>query len=419
MNDSTAIRTWLERRETQLLDLLEQLVVIESHAAHPAGVAAVAAVLVAELDPVGFSIEETAQRPIPPSQRWLEELFSPGVPYTDLGSTYSGLGPGASPGQLLLLGDLDTAFPFGSLSENPFRVENKRAYGPGIADMKGGLVVMVGALQVLHALGIERPDVALVLAGDEQAGSLGSRRVIEEIGQGADWCLCVECARGGGKLMSSRGHIGVGSLRVTGVEAHTGSARDSGVNALETLSRLVLAFNGLSDPEFGVLVTVTLARSGRRRSIVPALAEAVVDIRTSSVESWEATTTRMRETATAEADASRTKIDLQMHSHRPGVAQDEETDRMLELAARIGSELNLEIDAIGSAAAGSSAFRDPGTATLDGLGPLGGGLMTTDEHIEIDSLVPRAALLASLIHRLPQLPHRALAASEARATAPD
>jgi glutamate carboxypeptidase len=405
VSSAQTIRRWLDRERPRLVELLELLVVTESHAAHPAGVAAVAETLAAELAPVGFSLEATPQSPVPASLHWLEGIFSPGIPYTDLGATYSGVAAGTG-GRLLLLGDLDTAFPVGALADAPFRIESGRAYGPGIADMKGGLVVLVAALQALHALGIERPEIALVLAGDEQAGSLGSRPIIEAAARNADWCLCVECARRGGKLMAARGHIGVGSLRITGAEAHTGSARDKGVNALEALARLVLAFNALSDPGAGTLVTVTIARAGRRRSIVPASAEAVVDIRTRAIEDWERTTTRMRELVAHVAADSRAEIELLMHSHRPGVVWDEQTDRMLALTRQIGSELDMDIEAFASAAAGSSSFRQPTVTTLDGLGPVGAGLMTADEHIEIDSIVPRAALLAELIHRLPRLTDR-------------
>ena len=405
VSGAQTIQQWLDGERPRLVELLEELVVTESHATHPAGVAAVAATLAAELAPMGFSLEATPQSPVPASLHWLEELFSPGIPYTDLGATYSAHAAG-SRGRLLLLGDLDTAFPVGALVDTPFRIEDGRAFGPGIADMKGGLVVLVAALQALHALGIERPDVSLVLAGDEQAGSLGSRPIIEEAAREADWCLCVECARRGGKLMAARGHIGVGSLRITGTEAHTGSARDHGVNALEALARLVLAFNALSDPGAGTLVTVTIARAGRRRSIVPASAEAVVDIRTRAIEHWERTTARMQEIVADVAGDSRAEIELLVHSHRPGVVRDERTDQMLALARNIGGDLDIDIDAFTSAAAGSSAFRPSAVTTLDGLGPVGAGLMTAGEHIEIDSIVPRAALLAELIHQLPQLPGR-------------
>ena len=110
---------------------------------------------------------------------------------------------------------------------------------------------MVAALQALAELGLDRPEIALVLAGDEQAGSLGSRRAIEQIGVDARWCLCVECARRGGKLMGPRGHIGVGSVVVSGSEAHTGSSPGGGVDALNALARLILAFDNLSNPTEG------------------------------------------------------------------------------------------------------------------------------------------------------------------------
>ena len=203
--------------------------------------------------------------------------------------------------------------------------------------------------------------------------------------------------------MAARGHIGVGRLIVKGVEAHTGSARSEGINALEAVARLVIAFNLLTDPQAGTLVTVTMAESGRRRSIVPAHAVATVDIRTRAPDRWEAVTTTMRGLAEQEEHKSGARIELLMHNHRPGVLWDGGTDRMLELAREVGGELSIPIEAFESAAAGSSAFRRPSTPTLDGLGPLGADLMTMQENIDLDSLVPRAALLAGIIHRLPGL----------------
>lgn len=403
MKSVLAAAEWLAARRSRYLELLEQLVTTESHAAHPDGVATVADTVIAELAPLGFQFERTPQSALPVTDHWLEELLSPGVSYTGLGATYSGSRPGVGAGRLLLLGDLDTAFPVGTLTDFPFRVDGNNAYGPGIADMKGGLVVLVAALEALHHFDLATPGIALVLSGDEQAGSLGSRPIIERASEGVDWCLCVECARRGGKLMAARGHIGVGRLIVKGVEAHTGSARSEGINALEAVARLVIAFNRLTDPEAGTLVTVTMAESGRRRSIVPAHAVATVDIRTRAPEPWEAVTTAMRGLAEEEENKSGARIELLMHNHRPGVLWDGGTDRMLELAREVGGELSIPIEAFESAAAGSSAFRPPSTPTLDGLGPLGSNLMTMQENIDLDSLVPRAAMLTEIIHRLPGL----------------
>ena len=139
------------------------------------------------------------------------------------------------------------------------------------------------------------------------------------------------------------------------------------------------------------------------REIVPALAEATVDIRTREPDRWEEVTTAMREITAGVSGDTGAEVELLVYNHRPGIIWDAETDRLLALARNVGSELSIDIEAFASVAAGSSAFSDSSTVVLDGLGPVGAGLMTQSEHIEIDSLVPRAALLAHLIHRLPTL----------------
>ena len=392
-------RAWLKRRRPALVAMLERLVSTESHAARPEGVREVASVVIGELASLGFSFTEVPQRPLPDSLRWVEEIMSPGVPYQRLGGAYSGFRPGERPGRLLLLGDLDTAFPSAGAGGG-FRVEGEKAFGPGVADMKGGLVVMVGALQALARLKVDLPDIALVLSGDEQAGSLGSRPVIEKAAAGADWCLGMECARQGGRLMSARGHIGVGRLAVKGRESHTGSAHGEGRSALDALARLIVGFNRLTDPRQGTYVTVTMAHAGRRRSVTPARAEAIVDIRTRAPRLWEESTGRMQTLAQETAEECGVEVELLTHSHRPGVRPDQGAEYLLSVARRVGESLGIRIGAFESPAAGSVSFRSPPTATLDGLGPVGGDLMTDREHIITESLVSRAALLAGVIAQL-------------------
>lgn len=392
----------LAARQPELLEMLRAIVTTHSHTANPAGVEQAARIVMEPLEKLGFSFQAFPPPTLTDEDKWLEDLFSPGVSYANLGSTYVGVRDGEVPGHLVLLGDLDTAFPGEPGHRPPFTIEGNRAYGPGIADMKAGLVVVVAALEALLELGAGLPRVSVVLAGDEQAGSLGSRRVIESIGAGADWFLCTECARQGGKLMASRGHIGVGTLTVTGVEAHTGADRDSGVDALEALARLVIELKSLSRPAEGTLITVTLAEAGRRRSVVPALATATVDIRTANAAAWDQATAAMQDVAGAVAKETGADVLLRTFNHRPGMPWTAKTDRLLDTVAAVGGELGIEVEAFASAAAGSTAFAADGAYTLDGLGPLGAGIMTDEEHIEIDSIAPRAALLAGLIDRLPR-----------------
>lgn len=405
MSTGARAEEWLSKRQSDLTGMLEDLVVIESHASQRTGVAEVAHRVIGRLAPIGFSFTEVPQRPLHGSLRWLEELMSPGVPYHRLGSSFSGFRAGEKPGLLLLLGDLDTAFPPGGSIPAGFRVEGGKAFGPAVADMKGGLVVMIAALEAVRFLGADLPDIAVVLSGDEQAGSLGSRRTIERAGVGADWCLGMECARRGGKLMAGRGHIGVGRLTVRGRESHTGSAHAQGRNALDALARLIVGFNRLTDGEQGTYVTVTMAQAGRRRSVTPAHASATVDIRTRGPVFWETVQRAMETLVRSVEEECRVEVELRTHNHRPGVRPDRGTHRLLSIAERVGRDLSIKIDAFESPAAGSVSFRSPSTATLDGLGPVGGDLMTRREHVELDSLPSRAALLAGMITELTPFRH--------------
>lgn len=394
---SSDLLDYLGTQRSRLVRMLGELVEIESHSTSPAGVARVAARLREELEPLGFRFTECPAQTVTPDLEWVAELMAPGIPYESLGSTYVAARPGEAGDRALLLGDLDTAFPVGTLAEFPFRIAEGRAYGPGVADMKGGLVVMVGALQALEAIG-ELAPVTIVLSGDEQAGSLSSRHVIAREASNAHWCLCVECARRGGHLMAARGHIGVGRIVARGRAAHAGSAHSEGINALDALTRAIPSVNQLTDFDAGVFVTVTIVQAGSRRSVIPDEAIAVLDIRTPSPGAWDAVTEtlhRLLDTIDREHPAA---LELSVYAHRPGVPWNE---RLLAIAAEAGRAVGVPVEAMRSAAAGSSAFAaELGVPTLDGMGPAGGDLMTSGEYVDLETLVPRAALLAETIRRL-------------------
>ena len=393
---------WLRQREGELQEDVADLARIGSHASEPEGVERVARYVIDRLEPIGFSFEARPQPP-QPAPGWLTAIFSPDVPYESLASTYVGR-RGHGGAHLLLLADLDTAFPPEVFARFPVRGDGDRLFGPGVADMKGGLVVLTAALRALAACDIDTAPILVVLAGDEQAGSLGSRSSIEEAARGAAWCLCMECARDGGKLMASRAHIGVGRIVAHGREAHAGSAFADGVNAVNALARALVAVAEVSVPERGILVSATIVRGGRRRSLIPAEAEAVLDVRTPNQAAWNEVAGQL-----AEIIGLRRRhgdlLELDLHAHRPGLPWTPGTDRLLEMAQAAGASIGLDVQAQSSPASGSSAFvAGSGVPTLDGMGPLGARLMTYDENIELESIVERAALLALLIQRLPEYP---------------
>lgn len=377
------------------LDLLERLVAIPSHASTPGGTDEVASEIVPILESLGFGIDTHIQTPLPDGLRWVETIMIPGQRQEDLGQTYAATREGESGTRVLLLGDLDTSYPKPAHEAFPARREGSRFYGPGIADMKGGLVVLVAALRALADSNTNQPGVEIVLAADEQAGSLGSRRIIEESAARCEWTLCVECGRRGGKLMAARGHIGIGDLTASGVEAHAGSAYEEGVNATDLLARVIPAVNDLSRPDDGILVTVTILEAGRRRSVIPDKAWAVLDIRTPSPPDWDQTVAAIRETVASHGEG---RVEARTYAHRPGVPWSSNTDRLLELIKRQGLAIGVELSAFASAANGSVAFAGlTESVIMDGLGPVGGGLMTHDEHIEVPSIPERAAILAATI----------------------
>lgn len=398
------ITGWLRDRRSALERELVELVAIPSHAAQPAGVAEVAERIEAAIGPIGFRFQRHRQRPTRAADAWIEDVLSPGTPYSQLAGTWTARrASSGGRGRLVLLGDLDTAFPAHAGARLRAQVQGRRLVGPGVADMKGGLVVLTAALRALAANELPTPEIHVVLAGDEQAGSLGSRRWIERALAGADWCLCVECARAGGRLMAARGHIGIGIVTANGREAHTGSAHASGVNAIDALARVLVRLPRLSRPDRGIYVTATLITGGRRRSVMPALARATIDVRTPDAAAWARTVGALRRVVDRARQAG-DDVELRLYDHRPGVPWNRGAERLLRLAVEAGEAAGVSVEAIRSPAAGSSAFAGPiGVPTLDGLGPIGGNLMTPDEYIELDSLVPRAALLAGLIWRLGQV----------------
>ncbi len=392
---------YLRPRQAEMVRLLGELVRIESHASQPDGVDRVGDLVSTRLTKAGFRVERARGANVPIEDAWLAELMLPGTAYDSVADARVARKRGSGYGRALLLADLDTSYARGCSTRFPYRVDETRAYGPGVADMKGGLVVLMFALEALEQSGLVSPAATtVVLSPDEQAGSLASRSLIESAAHDADWCLCVECARDGGNLMGSRAHIGVARLDVYGREAHAGTARASGINAIEALARKIGEIGALTDPTAGVYLTVGEVHGGRRRSVVPGHAFCTIDIRTPHAGEWKSVSRALQWIADG-PDASGARAELRIRNHRPGIPWTASTDVLIQLVKDAGTALDLDFGVIPSLAAGSSSFAGAGgVPTLDGMGPAGGDLMTDREYVEIATLPERAALLALSMHLL-------------------
>lgn len=310
---------------------------------------------------------------------------------------------GGGRGRLLALLHLDTVWPGGTLAENPFRVEAGRAYGPGVLDMKAGWVVLLSALRALDGLGRVGPArLTVFMSADEELGSPTARPLIEREARNADHVLVFEAAREDGSLVTSRGAVGALILRAGGITAHSIAGR-GGASAIRTMAHAIVALEALTDRDRGVVVNVGIVEGGSARQVVPDRAWASVDLRAPTTGLAEVTLDAMRRIAAAPAVPG-TTLTLEGGITRPAWEPNEGTARLLELARRCGEPLGLRIRGVASGGGSDGNFAAAlGVPTLDGLGPQGANITARDEHVLVESMVPRAALLAAIISGLPTL----------------
>lgn len=297
---------------------------------------------------------------------------------------------------LLLLGHLDTVWPRGTLAGFPWRVSNGVARGPGVYDMKAGLVQTIAALRALDRSGLRpRRPLTILWTTDEEVGSPASRALIEAEASGAAACLVMEPSLPDGGVKTSRRGVGVLGVRVRGRAAHAGLDPERGINAIVELSRIVLAASVLSAPERGVTVNVGTVRGGSRTNVVPAEASAQLDLRMDDPEEGERALAALRGLGPEHPEA---QVAWSGGVNRPPLVRDEGVLRLYRLARRLAAEMDWELGE-GAAGGGSDGniVAGLGVPVLDGLGPRGDGAHARSEQVRTDDLPRRAALLAALL----------------------
>ncbi len=297
---------------------------------------------------------------------------------------------------LLLLGHVDTVWAHGTLARLPWRIERGAATGPGVYDMKAGLVQTIWALRALDAAGRQPSRPLTVLWNtDEEAGSQASRALLEREGRRAAAGLVMEPSLPGGGVKTSRRGVGLLRVEVTGRAAHAGLDPERGVNAILELSRLALEAAALSDPAAGVTVNVGLVRGGTRTNVVPAEASADLDLRMDDPEAGELLLRRLRALRPKHPDA---RALWSGGVNRPPLTRSGEVLRLYGAARRLAAVLDWALPE-GAAGGGSDGniLAGLGVPVLDGLGPLGDGAHAEHERVVVSDLPRRAALLAALL----------------------
>ena len=294
---------------------------------------------------------------------------------------------------LVLSGHFDTVWPRGTLEHMPWRVEDGRAYGPGVYDMKAGIVVMLEAIRTAQT----EHELRVVLGADEEIGSPGSRETIAGAAAGALAAFVVEPPTPpGGDLKTARKGLGRFRLSIAGRAAHAGEPAD-GVSAIDELARLILRLHALNDPAAGVSCNVGVVDGGTRENVVAAEAHAWIDVRVPTLAARERLDEWLR---TLEPQTPGTTLALEGRWTRPPLERTPGNVALFEQAREHGRALGLEL-AETSASGGSDGnlIAALGVPVLDGLGAEGDGAHALDEHVVLDSLAVRAQLLAALLRR--------------------
>jgi glutamate carboxypeptidase len=297
--------------------------------------------------------------------------------------------------KVLLLGHMDTVWPIGEAQERPFAVQGQRATGPGVFDMKGGIVIGYYALVALHELGLA-PGCRLVFFfnSDEEWGSPTSRALIEEEAQRTDATLVLEPSREGALVVWRKG-AGRFEIEVQGMASHAGAAHEQGVSAVKELAHQILDLEAMTDYGRGTTVSVGVVQGGSKVNVRPASAWAEIDVRVAT----EAEARRMTKAILGLRPHHReATLVLSGRMHRPPWEVSPQSQALFERAQEVGRRLGLDLDPAGAGGVSDGNFTAAlGIPTLDGLGIVGDDAHALTEWADLASLPRRAALLAELL----------------------
>src|SRR5829696_1460074 len=380
--DIAALRGAVERGHPAYLADLEHLVNIDCGSYTKAGVDEVGRLVRARLEELGAGLT------VHPNDR-------------DLGATVIGelTGDDATGPTLLLIGHMDTVFDPGTAAARPFTVDERGiATGPGVTDMKSGLLAGLYALRALRGtLGLPLSRVWFVANPDEEIGSPVSTPHIRRLAAQADACLVLECARMNGDIVSSRkGNV---SFRITvhGLASHAGIEPEKGRNAILEAARIVIALQGLNGRWPGVTVNVGTIDGGTRPNVVAAECRLEVDLRAVAREPLIEAERAIREIALPVIYDDIT-VDVEETGRHWPMEKLERSTRLVDHAVGLAHALGFELrDAATGGASDANTTAGLGVPTIDGLGPIGGYDHSPDEYLETTSIVPRTVLLAGLV----------------------
>jgi glutamate carboxypeptidase len=375
-----------QAEQPHYLDTLKALVAVDTGTGTEPGLKQVGSELVKRLEALGAKV---STQPATPS----------------VGDNIVGTLKGSGDKDFLLMVHYDTVFGPGTVAKRPFRIDGERAYGPGVADAKGGVAMILHALKLLQDQQYKGYRTLTVLFNpDEEMGSAGSRQLIAELARKHDFVFSYEPPDKDAVTVATNG-INRLKLEVKGRASHAGSAPEAGRNALVELAHQLLQLNDLGDKGKGTTVNWTLAKAGEKANIIPAQASAEADMRYSD----------LSETERVQEDALRiikkqlvadTQVELVVEQGRPPLAKNDASTELAQTARQLYSKIDRQLQPIamrfGTDAGYAYVPDSDKPAVLETLGVVGAGLHGDDEYMEIASVAPRLYLTVAMIRHLAQ-----------------
>jgi glutamate carboxypeptidase len=386
--DVASLGPLAERRLDDFVGALEEMVNVDCGSYTPDGVNRIADLCEARFRADGWEVDRRAH--------------DPAADEPQLGDLLIGTLPGSGNGpRILLVGHMDTVFDEGTVAERPFSIDGTTARGPGVSDMKGGLLAGFFAVEALQQAAYDGfGRITYVCNPDEEIGSPFSGDVIRQLAPQHDAAFVLEGARANGDIVSARKGITDFEISIRGRAAHAGVEPEKGRSAVVAAARMILALHALNDRWPGVTVNVGVARGGTRSNVVPERCELHVDLRSPELATLEEAELEIQRVCREHTPPEGTTGIVGRGWHRP-MEKKEGAQRLVDIAVKTAEELGFELhDAATGGASDANTTSAAGTPTIDGLGPIGGDDHSPGEWMDLTSVVPRVALLAGLITRL-------------------
>jgi glutamate carboxypeptidase len=380
------ILDWLGGQRDAMLALLQTLVNTDSGSYDKAGVDAAGAHIRKFLGEHSIATEVTS-----------DQTFGDAI-----SATVGQHSPPFGNRPILLMGHRDTVFPKGEPTRRPFKIEGDRAYGPGVADMKSGLVINCFILAAIKKFGGAPAPVTALFTGDEEIGSPFSRPVIEQHARAARVCFNAEPGRALGAAVTGRKGCLFIRFEITGKAAHSGVNFEAGISAINELAHKTLALHALSDPPKGITLNVGVISGGQTVNTIAPWAKGEVDLRFVTPAQRNATLAKVEEIM-AKSYVPGTSAKIEISGEFVPLVETADGKALYDHYAAGLKELGIgEPTALFTGGCADSGFASAaGTPTICAVGPVGGRAHSPDEYMEIDTLVPRAQALALAVLRLP------------------